>query len=206
MNEAVKDDIAYLRQVAEQGQRLPLNGGEFGVLWGSLYALSAIYAYAVLIQLIDLPAFSIGLAFLLPIPVGGLAHLILARRMLGAPGALSFGNKTSAAAWMAVGVASGMLSVVLFTAFGLALTSIPAGYLFGALQAVVFAMYAVAYATTAQVSGDAKQYIFSAWALLTALISLLVMNSYQMFLVMAAGLMVSAVVPGLMTRTQNSSK
>ena len=106
MKSEIEADIEFLKQMAEQGQKSPLQGGEHGVLWGGMFTLSALYA--------------------------------------------------------------------------------------------------VAYSTTAQVSGDPKQYVFSGTAIAASVASVFTMGTYEMFLVMAAGLFCSAVIPGYLTRSKPS--
>ena len=203
MDSTAAEDIAYLRKIAELGKKLPIQGGEFGILWGGMYAFAAVYAYLVLTGIIVISTTSVAMAFLLPIPVGVVLGHVLSKKRTRASGVASFGNRTSAAAWSAVGISTGVLYFTVLSFKWWGFLKLPEGYIFGALQAVLFGMYAVAYATTAQSSGDNRQFVFSGFALLAAVASILTMNSYQMFLVMAAGLLLSAVLPGFLTRTHS---
>ena len=44
MSAELEADISYLKQVAEQGQKAPLQGGEHDVIWGGMFTASALYA------------------------------------------------------------------------------------------------------------------------------------------------------------------
>ena len=204
MKSDIEADIQFLKQMAEQGQKSPLQGGEHGVLWGGMFSLSALFAYAVVAKLIPLPSWTIALAFIGPAPIGLLAGQYLNKKYGGTSGGFSFGNKTSAAAWSAVGITIGALYLPVLAAQALGFLALNATYIFGSLQVTVFALYAVAYSTTAQVSGDPRQYLFSGTAIAASVASVFTMGTYQMFLVMAAGLFCSAVIPGYLTRSKQS--
>ena len=67
METNAQDDLKYLRQVAEQGEKQPVHGGEFGILWGTLYFVASLYAYATLSGLFSFPNSTVVIAFALPI-------------------------------------------------------------------------------------------------------------------------------------------
>ena len=69
MKSEIEADIKFLKQMAEQGQKSPLQGGEHGVLWGGMFTVSALFAYAVVAQIIALPSWTIALAFIGPHPL-----------------------------------------------------------------------------------------------------------------------------------------
>jgi len=191
-------DIAYLKNIAEQGQKAPLQGGEHGVIWGGMFTASALYAYAVLTGHVPFEPWTIAVAFLIPIPVGVLLTLNLAR----SSGGLSFGNKTSAAAWTAVGITIGVLYLFAITAKALGFLNLSETVVMGSLQVTLFALYAVAYSATGQVAQDRRLYFFAGTAVAASLGSLFAIGTYEIFLVMAAGIFCSAVVPGFITRTK----
>ena len=198
MSTELEADISYLKNIAEQGQKAPLQGGEYGVIWGGMFTASALYAYAVLTGHFSLDPWTIAIAFLIPIPVGVLLNLNLARSSAG----LSFGNKTSAAAWTAVGITIGVLYLFAITAKALGFLNLSETVVMGSLQVTLFALYAVAYSTTAQVAQDRRLYLFAGTAVAASLGSLFAIGTYEIFLVMAAGIFCSAVIPGFITRTR----
>ena len=204
MKSEIEADIKFLKQMAEQGQKSPLQGGEHGVLWGGMFTVSALFAYAVVAQIIALPSWTIALAFIGPAPIGLLVGQYLNKKYGGSSGGFSFGNKTSAAAWGAVGITIGALYLPVLAAQAMGFLSLNGVYIFGSLQVTVFALYAVAYATTAQVSGAPRQYLFSGTAIAASVASVFTMGTLDMFLVMAAGLFCSAVIPGYLTRSKQS--
>ena len=198
MSAELEADISYLKQVAEQGQKAPLQGGEHGVIWGGMFTVSALYAYAVVAGFIQQAPWTISIAFIMPVPVGVLLTHYLAKNA----GGLSFGNKTSAAAWNAVGIIIGVLYASVIAAKALGALTLSATVALGSLQVTLFALYAVAYSTTAQVAQDRRLYLFAGTAVAASLASIFAIGTYEIFLVMAAGIFFSAVIPGLLTRSQ----
>jgi hypothetical protein len=97
METNAQDDLKYLRQVAEQGEKQPVHGGEFGILWGTLYFVASLYAYATLSGLFSFPSSTVVIAFALPIPIGVTGQYFLLKRFTQKSGAHSFGNRTSSA-------------------------------------------------------------------------------------------------------------
>lgn len=199
MNTESEAHISYLKQVAEQGQKPPLQGGEHGVIWGGMYMISALYAYALLSGYIQLEPWTLGLAFVIPIPAG----VVITRYFAKNAGGLSFGNKTAAAAWNAVGIIIWVLYAPVIAAKALGLLTLSATFVLGALQVTIFALYAVAYATTAQVSQDRQQYLFAGTAVAASLGSIFAIGTLEIFLVMAAGIFFSAVIPGVLIMSKS---
>ena len=75
---------------------------------------------------------------------------------------------------------------------------------YGSLQVMLFAMYAVAYPTAAQVSKDPPRYLFAGTADATSLGRRLPICIYEIFSVMVTGLFSSAVITGFLTTTKST--
>jgi hypothetical protein len=199
METNAQDDLKYLRQVAEQGEKQPVHGGEFGILWGTLYFVASLYAYATLSGLFSFPSSTVVIAFALPIPIGVTGQYFLLKRFTQKSGAHSFGNRTSSAAWTAVGVSGFIIFLGIFLGKVLGFINADEAVIWGVLQAAIFSMYSVAYGSTAQTSGDKTQYVYAAIGLLMAVATVFAIGQLKMFLVLAAGVFFGAVVPGILS-------
>jgi len=93
MKSEIEADIKFLKQMAEQGQKSPLQGGEHGVLWGGMFTLSALFAYAVVAGVISLPPWTIALAFIGPAPIGVLGRAISAKNTVAVLVVLALATK-----------------------------------------------------------------------------------------------------------------
>jgi len=101
-----------------------------------------------------------------------------------------------------VGVTISVLYSFAISAKALGFLTLSESVAMGSLQVTLFALYAVAYSTTAQVSQDRRLYFFAGTAVAASLGSLFTIGTYEIFLVMAAGIFCSAVIPGFLTRTK----
>lgn len=199
MGTTAQDDLQYLRQIAEQGEKHPIQGGEFGILWGSLYMLASLYAYATLSGFLPFSNSTVLIAFLMPIPIGLAGHYALIKRSTFQPGAFSFGNRTSSAAWFTVGLSSGAIFCSILAGKALNLIALEEHVIWGILQAIVFSMYSVAYGTTAQISGDKLLYVYTAMGLAMAVATIFSIGYLEMFLVLAAGVFLAGMLPGIIS-------
>ena len=86
MSAELEADISYLKNIAEQGQKAPLQGGEHGVIWGGMFTASALYAYAVLTGHVPFEPWTIAVAFGRASPVWGVRPRQHSRRPGGLPG------------------------------------------------------------------------------------------------------------------------
>ncbi|MGB1343318.1 MAG: hypothetical protein ACPG5J_13460 [Pseudomonadales bacterium] len=199
METTAQDDLQYLRQIAEQGEKHPVHGGEFGILWGTLYLLASLYAYATLSGFLPFSNSTVAIAFILPIPIGTIGHYLLAKRFIQKSGAFSFGNRTSSAAWTTVGLSTFIIFLSIFAGKALHLLNLSEAVIWGLLQAVIFSMYSVAYGTTAQTSGDKVQYVYAGVGLAMAVATVFTIGQLEVFLVLAAGVFFGAVLPGIVS-------
>ena len=97
--------FAYIRDLAEAGEKAPLLGGRYLVWWGSLTTLAYLAQYAILERLFGLPPQS--LAFLWGgYVILGLGGSFSMHRTFGPekPGAASTGNRVSALVWKSAGL------------------------------------------------------------------------------------------------------
>lgn len=199
MKTTTEDDLQYLRHMAEQGERQPIHGGEFGILWGSLYFLASLYAYATLSGILPFSNATVAIAFVLPVPIGSIGHYLLLKRFTQKSGAFSFGNRTSSAAWSSVGLSTFIVFFSIFAGKAFNLISVDEAVIWGVLQAIIFSMYSVAYGTTAQTSGDKVQFVYAGIGLIMAVATLFTIGTLEMFLVLAAGVFFGAVLPGIVS-------
>ena len=103
--QSLADDLAYIRDLAEAGEKAPLLGGRYLVWWGSLTMLAYLAQYAILERLFGLPPQA--LAFLWGgYVILGLGGSFSMHRTFGPekPGAASTGNRVSALVWKSAGL------------------------------------------------------------------------------------------------------
>lgn len=99
----LKDDIAFMRALAQEGTSAPLLGGSILIAAGGVFGVAGIIHWAVLTGLINAPMMSLGVIWPIALFVF-LGLLVWLRRGAGArPGAQSPGNRAAGSAWSAMG-------------------------------------------------------------------------------------------------------
>ena len=101
--QSLKDDIAFMRALAQEGTSAPLLGGSILVAAGGTFAVAGLVHWSIQTGLVSLPKSNLGLVWLAALVVF-LGLLVLLRRGGGGrPGAQSPGNRASSAAWSSMG-------------------------------------------------------------------------------------------------------
>lgn len=148
----LKDDLAYVRDLAEAGQSAPLLGGRFLAWWGGLVTLAYIGHYMIAAEIIGTGP--VGFAYLwiafAVIGVGG--YLLLIKSMSGdKPGASSVGNRVEGNVWMIGGFALAANFITL--AVKSAVTGEAAAE-FSTSVPLVFSVYAIGLFTSGAIAGN----------------------------------------------------
>lgn len=207
--ESAKDmagEIAYVRALAEEGRNAPLVGGILYVIWGALIAVAALIQFADVMGLVALagnlkwaPWFvAFGLGWALSFWFGG--------RNRAKPGSRTVGNRTAMSAWFAVGLFTSGFFITLtlvhdrFTNLG-----VPPFFLFSLMFPVAFGLYGVAFfasATAARLDW-LRWFAAAAWAF--SFVSLFLLDSDYQMLVAAVGVIVCALIPGVILMRREPS-
>lgn len=115
--QSVADDLSYVRDLAEAGQRAPLLGGRFLAWWGGLTTLAYLGHYAIATGMFGLAP--VAFAFLwIGYVILGMAGMFVMQAGFSAhkPGAASVGNQVSRIVWKAAGYFLGAYFIGAFIA------------------------------------------------------------------------------------------
>jgi hypothetical protein len=200
--QSVKDDIAYMRALAADGQRAPLLGGAILAAAGLIFGAASLAYWALLSDFLPLPrgwgSFVIWMGAL---ALFFIVLTVLTRRIGAKPGANSPANKASGAAWSAVG----------FSIFALALGYFAASWrlqseeLMLTFPSVIFALYGAGWAVASAMTG--KKWLW--WVALGSWAMSPVLGWFAgqdvMYLAYAAGLFLLTFAPGLVLMRQEPS-
>jgi hypothetical protein len=199
LNDALAGEVAYVKALAEEGRNAPLVGGVLYVIWGVAMGLAALATYASASGLIALP-FVGGLWFWVgALITGWAASFIVGGRSLTKPGALTVGNKTARAAWIAVGVFMSVFWIAAMLFQGrLAAAGFEARFLFGMMFPVAFGLYGIAFLATAVAArlDWMRGFAIASWIFSVA--ALYFVGEARQFLVGAAGSLLCAALPGVL--------
>lgn len=200
MNQSsLSDDLAYVRDLAEAGERAPLLGGRFLTMWGTLVSVAYFLHYATAASLFGWPdqAYAWIWGSFLVLGISGQA--VLVRSIRNKPGSNSVGNRSEATVWMAGGFA-------LFAYF-LALivksfqTGVPQPGFENSLP-IVFAIYGVGLITTG-IMGKARVQTFAGFGALAMIVLAIWFDStVEIWAVASLGAFLTVLLPGLIMMRQ----
>lgn len=199
--QSLRDDIAYMKIMAQEGSRGPLLGGAILVAAGAIFGGGSIVHYLIESGVLNLPpvAYSIvwGVAFLAFV----LALAILSARFKTRPGARSPANRAAGTAWMGVGIAIFVLSISIGVVSWRLGTPAPTAV----FPALILALYGSGWAVSAEMSGQKWLWWLAIGGWVAAPVTVWFIGSPLMWLVYAAGLFGLAFVPGLILMRQEPS-
>lgn len=206
MTEDIRDDLAYVKALAEEGRDTPLVGGVYYVLWGGLVALASLVVYVQALDLVDAGAFGWYAPWIAVFVIGWIGSMALGRRTSAKPGAATLGNRTAGAVWFAVGVfMTGFWLTLMVVHDNFEFVGVPPNFLFSLMFPIGFGVYGVAFYATATAGRLSwlKWSAVAAW--ICSAIALSLMATAHQFLVGAIGSIVCIVLPGLiMMRSEPS--
>ena len=195
MNQSpLADDIAFVRQMAEEGAAAPNVGGRFGVLWGSVISIALLLHWSTFQDwgLIDTP--HLMYVWLAAISIGIIGHFVVSAGLSHKPGASAPGNRAGAAIWSIIG-----------PGLGLYFAGVAAAVIFRDQSPTLFNMIMpsafLAYGAAAGVSGalfkQRRQWLIAIICLAACFITLLLVNTSEAYLAAAAGVFLTQVIPGI---------
>jgi hypothetical protein len=190
----VQEDLRYVRQLAESGAHAPLLGGRFMAWWGLLLTIAYTLQHFALHGALGgggKPFAMIWGAFGL---LGGLGQFVLARSIAGRAGRGSAGNRASRPVWTAAAGA------ILAVGIGLAIASNGrfGPSTFDGIVPVAFAAYACALTVTGALARSRVASAAGAGAVVMAGAFAAAMASPDRYLLAAAGVLLTVLLPGLL--------
>lgn len=190
---AARDDLAYVRQLAESGARAPLIGGRFMAWWGFLVAAGWAAQHLAVNGAIGDGNSVFGIIWGSFAILGFAGQALLARSMGTKAGAGSAGNLASRPVWAACALT--IFSMVV----GVALLAQRAGYqVFDWIVPVAFAVYACALIVTGKLAGE-RTVVLAGYgaAVMVGLFTAFILDPNR-YLIAAAGAAVTVMLPGLL--------
>jgi len=200
--QSVQDDIAYMRALAHEGRHTPQLGGTVLITAGIVFGLAAIGHFAIDYGLIDLPPVSYSVLWGAAMAVFLVGLIAQIRGQNFKPGALSPVNRATNTAWMGVGLCCFVLAVSM-SIIGWKMQS---PQVFNLFPSMIFALYGAAWAVSAEMSGLKWQWKLAIGAWMAAPAIALLIGSPFIWLGYAAGIILFALVPGLILRRQEPAE
>ncbi len=199
--QSVRDDIAFMRALAQEGTQVPLLGGGVTAAAGLIFGVAAVVHWLIQTQILRLSQWAILADWVVAGVIFGVICTLLIRRVSRQPGASSAVNKAVGSAWSAVGFS------IFVTFLGIAAVTYVthSEAVIFVFPVIILALYGAAWSVAADMTGKR-------WIRVVALASfagavgmgLLAGNPAQM-LAYAAALLLLAFIPGVVLLRQEPS-
>ncbi len=197
--DSLKDDISFIRTMAERGSRGPILGGAFLAAAGLVFGFAAFLQWGIETGKLSFLQASAGHLWTAASVIFAAVWLFLFFRLRsrgpqkGGPLQFAFG-----VAWMACGVGI----VTLIGAIAVVSWRLHDSAILNANALVAFAFYGVAWLTTGVTARQNWMFVIAAAAFALTLILAYLSNTPEQLLAFGAGLLLTLTVPGVKLVTQ----
>jgi hypothetical protein len=200
--QAIREDLAFMLALAQEGRRAPLLIGHSLLAGGIIYGLASIFAWAVSVQVLALPFWWEGAIW----PLATVIYIPYARyRRIqcqnGRPGATAVTNRAVSAVWRGIGFAIMALG---FAGF-IAAYQMKTAAVFALFPSIVLAIYGAGWLVALAMS-ETKWLKWVAYSCFAASVALgAAANSHLIYLFNAVALFLLMALPGwLLLRAEPS--
>lgn len=198
----LKDDIAFMRALAQEGSSAPLLGGSILVAAGFYFGVASLVHWALLTGVLVMTTpwiqpviwFGALAAFLITLTV-------IRARMKGRPGAATPGNRATGTAWASVGWTIFAIGMSLMVISVRNHDQAP----MMAFPSLILGLYGMGWSMAAAMSGKRWLWMTAVGSYAAALLAAWFSTSAAVFLVYAGALALLAVLPGYLLMRQEPS-
>ncbi|MDP1632666.1 MAG: hypothetical protein Q8L66_14720 [Caulobacter sp.] len=197
----LKDDIAFMRALAQEGGAAPLLGGAILLAAGLIFAAASLTHWAVLVGLLRLPPLAFPAIWLGAVVIFLIALWIIKTREQGRPGASSPGNRASSVAWASVGwgvFAIGMSLAIIAIRSGSALPML-------VFPSLILGLYGMGWSVAAAMSHKRWIWMTAIGSYASALLVAWFAAEPVLYLLYAAALILLGALPGFVLMRQEPS-
>ncbi|WGM38450.1 hypothetical protein [Caulobacter sp. NIBR1757] len=199
--QSVRDDIAFMRALAEEGTQVPLLGGGVTLAAGIIFAAASVVHWAITEQVLRVPDWALMINWLGFGALFGVICHLLVKRVTTQPGANSSVNKATGSAWSAVGFAIFTMFLALFAMAWVTKN----GAIFNVFPVLILALYGSAWSVAADLSGKTWIRLVALGSFASAVVMGLLAASPYLMLGYAAALLLLAALPGFILLRQEPS-
>ena len=200
--QSVKDDIAFMRALAAEGQRTPMLGGAIMAAAGVIFALASVAFWALTQGILRLdPNWGSMIIWMGALAIFLIVLTIINLRIGKKPGASSPTNKATGAAWTGVGISIFAMGV----SYGFAGWKLQSEDVMVTFPSVIFALYGAGWAVASAMTG--KKWLWyvalGSWAVAPVLAYFA--GDAAQYLAYAAALLLLMALPGAILLRQEPS-
>ena len=198
---AIRDDIAFMKALAEEGRSAPMRGGLILVAAGLLFGAASLVHWSIATGVLNVPPISLLLTWLAAAALFFVALTVISRRLRNQPGANTTGNRASGIAWAAAGWSIFAIGI----AFFIASARNDQWIIMDLYAPVVVALYGGGWAVTASMTRTKWLWWVSIGSFAAAAGLGWLAGDADIYLAYAAALFLLAFVPGLVLARREPS-
>ncbi len=191
-DENLRDEIAWMKQLAEEGRDAPILGSSIGVWWGTISFVMMLVHWGALTGRIPIAIENIGLWWVSYAIIGSIGTALVVQSMRGKSGANSLGSRVSGAAWMLAGV--GIFAFVI----GCVIATFAYGapfWIFNVILPVAFICYGIAFGMIGLLVRNLASGITAAVSFTVALLMFPFLLGSTIYLIAAFAILLVTVLP-----------
>lgn len=189
--QGLRDDVAFMRALAEEGRSAPMIGGSMMASAGLIFGIASLVFYAELTGALDLPG--TGLIWLVAMVLYAVIGISIILRIRRQPGYNAAANQATGAAWSSVGYTI----FAVWVAFALATVRTGEEVIMYMFSPVIIALYGLAWSVAAAIARKPWMHAIAITAFVAAAATAWYAGEPEMFLVYTAALVLTALAPGL---------
>lgn len=197
----LKDDIAFMRALAQEGSSAPLLGGSILVAAGLIFGGASIVHWTVITGILAVSPWAFPIIWLGALITFLVTLALLNRRMKGKPGAGSPGNRASGTAWASVGWTIFAISLSLIIIGIRARSEIP----MLVFPSLILGLYGMGWSVAAAMARKRWLWMTAIGAYAAALLVAWFAIEPAVYLVYGAALLLLASLPGYILMRQEPS-
>lgn len=188
------DDLDFVRQMAEEGAQAPNIGGRFGFLWGMVITVALLLHWTAFHDWSPIQPQHLMFTWIGSVLVGFVGQFMIGAGLSQKPGASSAGNRAGEAIWMILGPGFGFL----FAGIAIAVfVRDQSPMLFNMIMPAAFLAYAGAAGVSAALFRQKSQWVVAILCLVACFGTAALANTSEAYLIAAAGVFITQVIPGL---------
>ena len=198
---SLRDDITYMKALADEGSRGPLLGGAILVAAGLIFAPASIVHWMIDTQVLAVGPEAYGYLGIAAVVIFLAALFVLKSRLGSRPGAFSPANRASSTAWMGVGLCCFVLGLSMAILAWRAGTEVPLLF----FPSLITALYGAGWAVSAAMSRQKWLWVAAIGGWVAAPVLALLTGEPSQYLAYAAALVLLTIVPGVILMRQEPS-
>ncbi|MBX3479804.1 MAG: hypothetical protein KF842_05350 [Caulobacter sp.] len=199
--QSVRDDIAFMRALAEEGSQVPLLGGGVTAAAGLIFGLASVMHWLIQTGVVQVSSWALLINWVVSGCIFGVVCAVIVRRSSRLPGASSTVNRAVNSAWSAVGFS---IFVIFLGLFAVAWAT-KAYQVFATFPVVILALYGAAWSVAADLTQKGWIRVVALASFAGAVLMGVMATSPHQMLAYAAALLLLAFVPGVILLRQEPS-